>query len=494
MIVLLSLTIGTAAAASTTKALSTNFTLINMSATNAAEVQVQYLKDDGTAWDAADANEIFSIPANYGQIQVRQYFDTIMSAGRGSAVVSSSEELAAVAQIQARGQVPTQGAYSGYNAGSAKFYVPLAAKLRATASGTANSQIIIQNVESSSAVDVTVNLVNNDGTIEYSKQIVDPAAGVSYYYDLADELDANLAAGWIGSAEVVSVGGNVAVVSSFFTGPDTMQTFNAFPEESLGPKWIAPLFFERLANGLSTVVTVQNLSGGTIAAGGITLNCTKNPNNPGPDMITASLPTALGNTASYSFNPVTDTTMFPDAGWGGSCRIDAGTANVVAIVQMRYVNAPNNFAGAAAYEAIPEGGSDDTLIIPLVAKRLPNGFASVAIIQNLDFVNAATVHMVYTPAVECALSICDINKDGKLDDLDVIVPDDAIIPAGGSIQRNHRLASGAESETLLPDGWQGSLVVTSDHAVSGFVQLTNIASFTGDTFMAHTAFTQMRPD
>lgn len=490
MLVLLSMTFGAASAASTTKTLSTNFTLINMSATTEAEVQVQYLKDDGSAWDAADANEYFTIPANYGQIQVRQYFDTTMTAGRGSAVVSSSQELAAVAQIQARGQVPTQGAYAGYNAGSAKFYVPLAAKKKVTASGTANSQIIIQNVEASAAVDVAVNLVNDDGSVEYSKPITDLAAGVSYYYDLADELDANLPAGWLGSAEVVSTGGNVAVVSNFFTGPNAMQTFNAFPEESLGSKWIAPLFFERLANGLSTVVTVQNLSGATIAAGGITLNCTKNPNNPGPDTITASLPADLGNTASYSFNPVTDTTLFPDAGWGGSCRIDSGTADVVAIVQMRYVNAPNKFAGAAAYEAIPEGGTDDTLIIPLVAKRLANGFASVAIIQNLDFVNAATVHMVYTPAVECALSICDINDDGVLDDLDVIVPDDATIPAGGSIQRNHRLASGAEAETLLPDGWQGSLVVTSDYAVAGFVQLTNIASVSGDTFMAHNAFTQ----
>lgn len=492
MLVLLSLTFGVATAASTTKSLSTNFTLVNMSAAD-ADVEVSYLKDDGTAWDAANANESFSIPANYGQIQIRQYFDTTMTAGRGSAVVSSSEELAAVVQIQARGQTPTQGAYSGYNAGSTKFYVPLAAKKKGTASGMANTQIVIQNIETTNTVDVTVNLVNDNGTVAYAKPIADLAAGVSYYYDLADELDANLPANWIGSAEVVSVGGNVAVVSNFFTGADTMQTFNAFPQESLDTKWIAPLFFVRLANGLSTVITVQNLSGAPIAANGITLTCTKNPNNPGPTTITASLPAELGNTASYSFNPVTNTTMFPDAGWGGSCRINSGSANVVAIVQMRYVNAPSGFTGAAAYEAIPEGGTDNTEIIPLVAKRLANGFASVAIIQNLDFVNSATVHLVYTPAVECALSICDINDDGVLDDADKIIPADVVIPAGASIQRNHRLASGAEAETLLPDGWQGSLVVTSDKAVAGFIQLTNISILTGDTFMAHNAFTQLVP-
>ncbi len=493
MLVLLSMTFGVATAASTTKLLSTNFTLINMNSTTDASVQVSYLKDDGTVWDAADANESFTIPANYGQIQIRQYFDTVMASGRGSAVVSSSEELAAVVQIQARGQTPTQGSYSGYNSGSTKFYVPLAAKQRGTASGSANTQIVVQNVETTSPVDVTINLINSNGTVAYSKPVSGLAAGVSYYYDLADEADANLPTNWIGSAEVISVGGNIAVVSNFFTGADTMQTFNAFPQESLGSKWIAPLFFERLANGLSSVVTVQNLSGAPIAAGGITLNCIKNPNNTGPDTFSVSLPSELGNTASYSFNPVTETTMFPDAGWGGSCRIDSGSANIVAIVQMRYVNAPNGFTGAAAYEAIPEGGTDNTEIIPLVAKRLLNGFASVAIIQNLDFVNSATVHLVYTPAVECSLSICDTNADGILDDADKIIPADIVIPAGASIQRNHRLASGAEAETLLPDGWQGSLVVTSDRPVAGFVQLTNIANFTGDTFMAHNAFTQSVP-
>ena len=235
------------------------------------------------------------------------------------------------------------------------------------------------------------------------------------------------------------------------------------------------------------------MSGGTIAAGGITLQCTKNPNNPGPTTLTVPIPASLSNTASYSFNPVTDTTLFPNAGWGGSCLVDAGSANVVAIVQLRYVNSPTGFAGAAAYEAIPQGGTDNTEIIPLAAKRLANGFASVAIIQNMDFINSATVNLVYTPAVECALAICDLNHDGLLNDLDKVTINNVPIPAGGSIQRNHRLASGAEAETLLPDGWQGSLVVSSNRAVTGFVQLTNISNASGDTFMAHNALTQYVP-
>lgn len=494
LVLIFSVVVSTGIASSTTKTLSTNFTLVNMSKLNDASVNVQYLKDDGTPWNADDANESFIIPKNYGLMQIRQYFDATMSAGRGSAVVSSSEELGAIAQIQARGQTPTQGSYVGYKAGSAKFYVPLAIKNRFTSSGFANTQIIVQNVEQSTTIDGTIDLVNPNGSVAYSKPINDLPAGVSFYYDLADETEGNLPSGWYGSAVVSSVGGKVAVISNFFTGPDAMQTFNGFPEESLNETWVAPLFFVRLGNGLSTVITVQNLSGSTIPDKGIDLICTKNPNFPGPDSIVVELPGSLGNTASYSFNPVTDNVLFPDAGWGGSCRINAGSANIVAIVQMRYVNSPSGFAGAAAYEAIPEGSTDNTEIIPLVAKRLPNGFSSVAIIQNLDFDNAATVDLVYTPskiAAECPIDVCDINDDGVVNDLDKITVNDVVIPKGGSVQRNHRLASGAEAEPTVPDSWQGSLVVTSDRPVAGFVQLTNIYILTGDTFMAHNAFTKL---
>ncbi|MBP7223067.1 MAG: hypothetical protein KBA50_07440 [Sedimentibacter sp.] len=478
--------------ASTSKTLSTNFTLVNLSTTADAQVQVTYLKDDGSIWDADDANETFVIPKNYGIMQIRQYFDNIMSSGKGSAVISSSEDLRAIVQIQARGQVPTQGAYSGFTTGSTKFYVPLVIKNRNTASGFANTQIVVQNLEGTNQVSGTIDLINEDGSLRYSKPFSNLPAGVSLYYDIADEAESNVPSGWYGSAVVNSIGGNVAVVSNFFTGPDAMQSFNAFPQESLSKTWVVPLFFSRLANGLSTVVTVQNLSDSAIPQDGITLTCTKNPNFPGPDTLLVQLPVSLGKSASYSFNPVTDHEMFPDSGWGGSCQIDAGLADIVAIVQMRYVNAPTGFSGAAAYEAIPMSVTDNTEIIPLIAKRLPNGFATVAVIQNFDFVNPATVDLLYTPskvAMECPINICDINDDGVVDDLDKIMINDVVVPAGGSIQRNHRISGGPESEPSLPDGWQGSLVVISDKPVSGFAQLTNISVLTGDTFMAHNALT-----
>ncbi len=308
------------------------------------------------------------------------------------------------------------------------------------------------------------------------------------------DLETNLPEPWIGSAVVTaSSSGKIAVVGNFFTGADTMQTYNAFPVESLGTKWVAPLFFVRLNNGLSSVITLQNLSGGQIAAGGVTLNCVKDADTfpSGPNTISVSNPDPILNNASYSFNPVVNTAMFPDAHWGGSCRVDSGSASTVVFVQLRYVNV--EYKGAAAYEAIKEGITDKRIVVPLIAKRLPNGFASAVTIQNMSFSSSATINLQYRPfftEAECPVAICDRNADGIVNESDVINVGPLTIQAGGSIQRNHRIESGPGSETTLPNGWQGSLVVTSsDSPISGFVQLTNYISTTGDTFMAHNAIT-----
>lgn len=485
---------GSVLAGSTAKTLSTNYTLVNFGTLD-ADVTVSYMKDDGTAWTALPGNTEFTIPANFGMNQVRQYFDTSLTPGQGSVVVSSSQPLGAIVQIQARNQTPTQGAYTGYSEGSNLFYVPLAAKNRTTASGFANSQIVVQNTDD---FDFTATIDLYSGTtLSYSKLTPTLKPGQSFYYDLANETEGNLASGWIGSAVVT--GGNsgtVAVVANFFTGADAMQTFNAFPAESVGPNWVIPLFFSRLPNGLSTVVTVQNLSGGTLAAGAVSLSCTRDKTGTPLDSFTITNPAAIASNSSYSFNPVVDTVLFPTGNWGGSCQLDAGAGDVVVIVQLRYVGVTNQ--GAAAYEAISESGTaGKTMVVPLIAKRLPNGFASVVTIQNMDMDKvggqSASVTLTYKPSFnlsECPLASCDINHDGFVTDLDKIIVGPLIIPPASSIQRNHRLPSGAENaENTLPENWQGSLMVVSTTSnINGFVQLTNYLNAVGDTFMAHDIF------
>ena len=282
-------------AASTTKALSTNFTLVNLGVDTgnpAATGAIQYLKSDGTQWKA---DESFSIPTIGGQLVYRQYADAALSSGQGSAIVSSDQPLGAVVQIQARGQTATSGAYIGMSEGSDILYVPLAARHLSTASGTGNSQIIIQNT-GSSTINPTVDLIKSDGSATISgKQIGNLAAGTSYVYDL--DTETGLGEGWIGSAVVHAGSGNqVAVVTNFFTGPNAMLTFEGFPKEALSKAWVVPLFFSRLANGLSAPVTIQNVSASTIAVGGASMTCVVDPTSgtQTPANFTVTNSTAIG--------------------------------------------------------------------------------------------------------------------------------------------------------------------------------------------------------
>jgi hypothetical protein len=461
-------------AQSTTKSLSTNFTLINLGSGPATGL-VEYLLPNGDPW--GDGSESFTISDPGGQAIFRQYFDPgepgnpNLTEGSGSAVVSSDQPLGAVVQIQARGQDPTSnGAYSGFSSGSGSFYVPLVTRNLFTASGTGNSQIVVQNT-GSSAVDLEIEMVNANATSRYIEPVSGLQPGASFYYDLALESASNVPDNWYGSAVVrTTTAGSVAVVSNFFTG-DAMQTFNAFEDTAPTTDWYVPLFTSRLSNSLSTVIAVQNLSGGAIAVGDVDMTCTPDASLGGSGFV-ASNTSEIGDTAAYYFNPVTDMTM--PAGFYGSCVVES-TADIVAFVQMRFIDTGE----AAAYSAIPGGGTDTTVLVPLVAKRLSNGFATNVTIQNTSG-NTATVDLSYIPSSEYGGSPATIEIN------------DVEIGPYLSYLQNHRITDGVPE---LPEEWFGSLVVTSDEPIDSFVQLSFVTFVNpslpdGDNFMAHNAFTQ----
>jgi len=451
-------------AQSTTKSLSTNFTLVNLSALDTSGT-IDYYLENGTAWRP---QEPFNLAANAGQAIFRQYTDPSLPAGRGSVVVGAGQAVGSVVQIRALNQNPTSnGAYVGLPDGDPRFYVPLVAKQRTTASGIANSQIVIQNTGQTD-VNVEVDLL---GTSNYTKPINGIKPGAAYLYDVA--LESNISTEWLGSAVVRALNGEVAVVSNFFTA-DAMQTFNGFASSSPGTKWFVPQFTSRLANSLSTPVSIQNLSGAQIPVGVIQMSCKPAPGKPGAPF-TVQNTTAVDNNMGYAFNPVVDMTIPAD--FDGSCIVNTTAYNVVVFVQMRFVSRGE----AAAYEAIRGGGTATNLIVPLVAKRLPNGFATAVLIQNLDEVNPAQVDLLYVPSPEyvaaggnpASVAINDVNID-----------------PGANLIQSHRVFDGVPQ---LPPGWQGSLKVTSNRPVGGYVQLTFLRDINpglplGDNFMAHTAF------
>lgn len=461
----LAVSTGLASAASTTKTLSTNYTLVNLSSSTAT-VTVNYYKEDGSQWDADNANESFTIAGNGGQAIIRQYFDTVMASGRGSAVVASDQPLGAVVQIQARApQVPTSGAYMASSSTHTTFYVPLLLRQRSTASGTGNSQIMVQNAGTSN-VTVSIQLVGNPGFANFTKSGISIAPGATYYYDLADESSSNVPAGWEGSA-VVTGSGQISVISNFFLGSHQLQTFNGFTPDDLTNKWFIPLFASNLANRLSTPVTAQNLSASAIATGALSMACQPASDSPNQTTFTLQNNRSIAVNESYVFNPVTDASIART--WIGSCVLTA-PGNVAAFVQMRFPGANDN---AAAFEAINGTGTDRTVIVPLVAKLLANGFATPVLIQNLG--NASTnITLTYKPNASC--SGCQQYTENFT------------LAANASVQRNFRLSSTLPS---MPSRWEGTLtVVSSSQPIDGYVQLTWVGIASGDNYMAHRVFTQ----
>lgn len=462
--------------------LATNFTLVNMG-NGQAQVVVNYYQTNGSPW--GNGPETVVLPGAGSQAIFRQYDppgsqgNPNLTPGQGSVVVSSDQPLAAVVQIRPANFSSTwaNGAYSGLTQGTRRFFVPLVAKQLGTASGIANSQIVVQNLGSVASTAV-ITLVNTNATVQKSFTTTPIQPGASLYYDLSTDPD--VGAGWYGSAVVEGTSANVGVVSNFFTG-FAMQTFNAFPETALTTQWFIPLFTYRLSNGLSTPIAIQNLSGTQIPQGGIQLRCKPGAGSPGA-AFTATNITSVGNSASYFFNPVTGAgfdVSVPN-GFYGSCTVSA-PVDVVVFVQMRFVTGDPNTEEAAAYEAFPQNTTSTSTFIPLVAKRLGNGFATAVTIQNLDLNNSATITVTYQPG------------QGSPSWTDTIVFSN-VGPGEGVIQ-NHRLLGGVNAVPNMPEGWFGTMRVESDRPIASFVQLTYLKSINpnlpnGDFFAAHNAFGQ----
>ncbi|MEM3449434.1 MAG: hypothetical protein QXI12_10710 [Candidatus Methanomethyliaceae archaeon] len=461
---------------STTKSLSTNFTVVNFGSSDAL-VTATYLKPDGSVWDADNDKENFTVPANFGQKIIAQYFDSTLTAGAGSVVMSSNQSLGAVVQIQARNQTPTMGAYSSITS-SNRFYIPQVLRQRNTASGLTNTQIVIQSAESTGATSVTVDFIPYPGSgfSTFQKTGISLQPGASFIYDIADET--NLPVGWYGSAVATADSSKkIVVVVNIFSGTDSLMTYNGFPAENIGPTWSIPQFTSRLPNGLSMPVVVQNLSGSEIPINGIVMSCKSSAFS--PPTFTLYNSTAVPANAAYAFNPVVD--MSIPGNWSGACRLTTTDKNVVVFVQMRWPGINSYFA---AYEAFRSNGTDTKVVVPLVSKRQPNGFATAVTIQNLDVTNPADVKLTYTPS---ASYVAGGGSSTPLVYYRTIQPD-------GNLIHNHRLNDLGDGITNMPDGWYGTLLVepqnpSTARPIVGFVQLTNYLGALGDPWMAHNAFT-----
>ncbi|MEA4812714.1 MAG: hypothetical protein VB108_09110 [Anaerolineaceae bacterium] len=447
-----------------TKRLSTNYTIVNLG-TSTANVTASYFEQDGTAWSGSNFTNFQLAPG--ANSVVRQYFDTGLTSGQGSVVLSSDQPVAAVVQQLARNQAPSEAAYTAIGAPSSIYYVPFVSRHGGSAGGTANSQIVIQNTSNGIPIDVVVEVTARPpSTVKYVKTISQIQPFSSYSYDL--ELQAELGENFWGSAKVSTstANGTLAVMTNMFSGSDSLIAYNGFPQGNT--TWFIPYLYVRLGNSLTTSIILQNIGDTAIPVNDIQMSCVKDPSSPGVNF-TVPNDSDIPVNGAYGFNTLTDTARFSQEGWYGGCKlISASGKQFVTVIQYR--KTANK--GMSAYEAVPGSLTSSQVTIPLIAKRLANGFATSVAIQNLGSTDAI-VKLVYTP-----------EGGGQQ-----VVRTNIVIPAKGSIQRNFRLADTEGPE--IPDGWVGSLSITSDgssHPLAAFVGNWKFDESVGDTMQAYLGF------
>lgn len=454
-------------AAATTKSLSTVFAVQNLSTTLPATVHVEYRfakNAGGGAWtNVSAANVDFIVPAGAAS-NIAQYLDATMTAGRGSATLSSDGPIAAIVNQLARDQAATSGSYSGFDSGSASVYAPLVFKALGSGATLVNSTLTIMNT-GGAATDFNIVYISGVTFLPvYTATVTALAAGESYYADQSDET--NLAAGFYGSAVVnaTTAGGTVAVVGNQFIGPNGVLTYNGFKTADGYTSWAVPFYACRLANGYSAPITVQNVSGSDIPVGGIKIAFT--PASGLGAVFTLSNPAVVPNNASFIENLRTDTNC-PTATYG-SAVVTAPSKVVVVVNQIQ-----TGTDQALSYNGVRTDSTDKTSLSPTVFSRLANGFSTAITVQNLNLTASATVTVTYTPNALC--SGCQIYTKVLN------------IPAGAGAIQNHRLAE-TESTHPLVALWYGSARIVSDQPIAGVVN--QLADGAGDLSLSFNAISQ----
>ena len=337
-----------------------------------------------------------------------------------------------------------------------------------TSVGTINSQIIIMNV-GSSATTVYVDLINGTtGAVDYTKTISNLPVGESYYYDQALEDDANLPDGWYGSAQVrADSGGLVAAVGNQFTGNHGLLTYPGFSAGAT--EWVVPLYVSRLSNGYNAVMAIQNVSGGTISAGGIDVVFTPDPSL-AASPFTITLPSDLANNGTWTVNP-RQNSDFPEGSFGAA-KITA-SADVVAIVnQLDNETSATTSDSALSFNAFPANLTGTRVEVPLIMSRLPNGYSTVLTVANLtDTAGTCDFHYKGDPGYGSS----NVDVTG------------VTLPAGGSIVHNHRLDGTGSHE--LPADWYGAATVECTQPAAAIVNQLDADATSGDADLSYNAFT-----
>jgi hypothetical protein len=428
---------------------SSGFQVQNLSSTEVANLIIKYIDQSGGIVSTFTTNASDPDPKNQPvpASGSRTYFPIHAGTGfNGSVIIESTTQVVAIVNTVGDG-----GAYfastTGFSSGSPSINLPLLMK----GNSGFDTWFNVQNVGSAST-DVTVTYSN--ATTEGPITIL-PGAAKSFF----QETNANLPAGFVGSATVTSTGGVQIVASVMQVGTGATKAMLGYNSFSSGSQTIqAPLV---MANNSGFFSGIQVMNVGT-ADTNVTI--TYSPNT----AIGSSGETPTPDTCTVTTTGVTQSCTKLQLGgqWtgtyvGGATIITNPPQNVVAIV-----NQLSLVGQGTAYEGFNPGSAPTTVVAPLVMAN-NSGFFTGIQVQNVGTGNCDNIAVAYGP-----------NTAGAF------VPTNENFPNLTQGSSNTFLQTGAS----WPAIYVGSATITGTGATCKVAAIVNELSFgAGDQFMTYQA-------
>ena len=329
----------------------------------------------------------------------------------GSVSVTSTRSVVAVGRPHVGAEVAS---YDGVSGGGLTAYVPMLFK--SSFGGSYNSAFYIQNLDTTHTATLTINYYDSAGTLTCgTSDTVAPLASKGYWVPS----ESCLPVGWVGGA-VVTADYNIVAVGRPHVGAQVM-TYNGFSAGNL-TSYLPMLFKNAFGGSYDSAFYVQNVNTTTTANIDIkfydntgTLTC-------GTTDTVAPLASKGYWVPSQSCLPV---------GWVGGAVVTSDT-NIVSIGRIHVG------AEVTSYSGFSGGGA--SMYVPMLFKNAFGGsYNSAFYVQNLDTTNTANINIKYydsTGTLTCGTT-------------------DTVAPLASK-------GYWVPSESCLPVGWVGGVIVTSD--------------------------------
>jgi hypothetical protein len=377
---------------------------------SAATIHVQYYDEDGNTSSAMD-RDFPGVPIG-GSVTVQQSVETTLGQGVWSAVVSSDQPIAAVANQQlgqsgSTSSIPPFSSYSAVSEGSTEVVLP---SIMYNWYGY-YTEIYIQNVGTADATNVDITYYpttyagclagatgqadNNQAVDQYASKVVSQVAKTNLGASGLTGSCASFNGRFLGSAKITADQPIAVVVNEHVQGK--LFTYNGF--EATGATNIVLPAYMRNYYGYYAAVVIANPGTSDAIA---TLTYTNGPNGTSPtgkQVVTADHTVPAGKSITVYEGPTDTSSDLAGAGyaWGGSYRFFgtlkiSSTRPVVALVNQESRSQNGAQAGSYNGAAITEGSAK--ISVPLIQSDFYGYYTSLTI-MTVDGGNA-TVKITYT--------------------------------------------------------------------------------------------------